>query len=454
MKVGPYLLALVLLCSPAAFAQDQQPGKAAPGPALLTVEDAVTIALANNRLIKHSNLEAQKYEFRIDTVRSRRRPEFQFSVLESELLKPLDFTFKQGVFGIYPTPLGPLPVPSVNTKIRTPAHLNTFAMGSINQPLTQQYKIGLGIRAQQLSRSVAQEDVRAQRQKIASEVRAAYYGLCATQAGLQAARQSVTTLQEAKRVSAKYEAEQAILKADALQVQARLARQEYQVAVAENALATQREHLNQLLGRDLMTEFRVAAMPEDDNTEMTLDRAREQAIENRPELRQAKLKQQLAEYDRRIAKAEYIPDVSLTVRYLGIRSIEMVPNNAAAAGLYLSWEPFDWGRRRNAIAEKDKTIQQARNGIEEAQSQILVEVGMRFRKWRETALLLKAQRASKEASAEQFRVVTNKFKEQAALVKDVLQAETQSSDADFQYQQGLSQYWNALADLRKAMGEE
>jgi outer membrane protein TolC len=274
------------------------------------------------------------------------------------------------------------------------------------------------------------------------------------EAGLQAARQSVTTLQEAKRVAAKYEAEQAILKADALQVQARLARQEYQVAVAENALATQREHLNQLLGRDLMTEFRVAAMPEDDNTEMTLDRAREQAVENRPELRQAKLKQQLAEYDRRIAKAEYIPDVSLTVRYLGIRSIEMVPNSAAAAGLYLSWEPFDWGRRRNAIAEKDKTIQQARNGIEEAQSQILVEVGMQFRKWRETALLLKAQRATKEAAAEQFRVVTNKFKEQAALVKDVLQVETQSSDADFQYQQGLSQYWNALADLRKAMGEE
>jgi outer membrane protein TolC len=69
-------------------------------------------------------------------------------------------------------------------------------------------------------------------------------------------------------------------------------------------------------------------------------------------------------------------------------------------------------------------------------------------------LLLKADRAAQEAAAEQFRVTTNKFKEQAALLKDMLQAEAQSAEADFQYQQVLSQYWSTLADLRKSMGEE
>jgi outer membrane protein TolC len=132
----------------------------------------------------------------------------------------------------------------------------------------------------------------------------------------------------------------------------------------------------------------------------------------------------------------------------------LVPNNVAAAGLYLSWEPFDWGRRRDVIAEKSKTVEQASNGGRETESQIAVEVGINFRKWQEAGLLLKADRAAQEAAAEQFRVTTNKFKEQAALLKDMLQAEAQSAEADFQYQQVLSQYWSTLADLRKSMGEE
>jgi outer membrane protein TolC len=410
---------------------------------VMAVDEAVSIALANNRLIRNASLEAEKYEFRISSTRSRRLPEFNISVL--------NFTFQRGVFGVFP---GIGPVPAVNTNIRTPARLNTLAMGLINQPITQQYRIGLGLQAQKLGREISREDVRAMRQKIANEVRAAYFHLAATQTGLEAARQSVKTLQEVQLITQRYEAEQTVLKGDLLQVQARLAKQQYQLAVATNAIASQSEQLNQLLGRDLITGFRVKGMPEENDGELTLELARRRVVENRPEMRQALLKERQAEYDRRIAKASYIPDLSLIAGYLGIRSIELAPNNVAAAGLYLSWEPFDWGRRRDVIAEKSKTVEQARNGGKETESQIAVEVGVYFRKWQEAGLLLTASRAAQAAAAEQFRVTTNKFKEQAALVKEVLQAESQSAETDFQYQQALSQYWSALADLRKSMGEE
>ena len=109
---------------------------------------------------------------------------------------------------------------------------------------------------------------------------------------------------------------------------------------------------------------------------------------------QAHLKQRQAEYDRRIAKAQYIPDLSMSVRYLGLNNVEVLPGNVAVAGFLLTWEPFDWGRKRNAVAEKTKTIEQARNGAQETESQIAVEVGMKYRKWREATLLLKASRIS------------------------------------------------------------
>jgi outer membrane protein TolC len=90
----------------------------------------------------------------------------------------------------------------------------------------------------------------------------------------------------------------------------------------------------------------------------------------------------------------------------------------------------------------------------ETETQIAVEVGSNYRKWQEAALLLKAARIGHEAANEQLRVTTNKYREQAVLIKDVLQSQAQSTETEFQYQQALSSYWSALADLRRSMGDE
>jgi len=433
------------------FGQQQQVSSGDADAPLLTLNDAVTLALQHNRLVKNSALEAQKYDFQVSTARSRRKPQFQFSMLGGELLQPFDFTFQKGVFGTYP---GVGPIPGTNAKVHTPAVFTTYLTGSIDQPLTQQYKIGLAIHATELGRDIAREDVRAERQKIAAEVRDAYFNLVAIQASVDAAREAVKTLEEAQRVAAQYVAEKTVLRADALDVDARLAKSRYELSVSENGVATQREALNQLLGRDVSTSFRVDLIPEQDRSDLTLDSARQEALANRPETRQALLKEKQAEYNRRLAKAEYIPDLSLEVRYQGINNVQVLPQNVATAGFFLTYEPFDWGRRHNKVLEASKTIEQARNGIQETESQVAVEVGAKYRKWQEASLLLKASRTAHEAAVEQFRVTGNKYKEQAALLKDLLQAQAQSSETSFQYQQALSSYWSAFAELRKAMGEE
>ena len=416
----------------------------------LSLDDAVSLALANNRLVKNSSLEAEKYDYRVNTVRSRRLPHFQFSTLGGQLLAPFNFTYPAGVFGTYP---GIGPIPSTNAKVHTAAQFATFTTAGLDEPLTQQYKIHLGIREAELARDVAREDVRAERQKIANEVREAYFEIVASQAAVDAVRDSVKTLQEAQLLTARYRVEKTVLQGDVLEVDARLAKARYELSTTEDGLTTQREHLNQLLGRDITTQFRVDAMPEDDQTDLTLVAAR-QAAQNRPEIHQAELKEKQAEYERRLAKAEYIPDLGLAVQYLGVNNVAVLPANVGVAGFLLTWEPFTWGRRHNAVAESTRTVQQAHNGRQETEAQIAVEVGTKWRKWKDSALLLKAARIGHEAAAEQFRVTNNKYAEHAALLRDVLAAQTHSSEADYQYQQALSSYWSSLADLRRSMGEE
>jgi outer membrane protein TolC len=449
-----YLLLVILLSVlvwPTAAAAQQQTSIIDTQAPILSLDEAVSLALQHNRLVKNSVLEAQKNDFQVSTARSRRKPQFQFSMLGGELLHPFDFTFDKGVFGTYP---GVGPIPNTNAKVHTPAVFTTYLTGSIDQPVTQQYKIGLGIHATELGRDIAREEVRAERQKIAAEVRDAYFNLFAIQANVDAEREAVKTLEETQRVTLQYVSEKTVLRAEALDVDARLAKSRYELSVAENGLATQRESLNQLLGRDVATVFRVEFIPEQDTSDLTLDSARQEAQTNRPEMREAHLKEKQAEYERRLAKAEYIPDLSLSLRYQGVNNVQVLPQNVTTAGFLLTWEPFDWGRRHNKVVEARKTVEQSRNGIDETESKIAVEVGAKYRKWQEANLLLKASRTAHEAAAEQLRETGNKYKEQAALLRDLLQAQTQNSETNFQYQQALSSYWSAFAELRKSMGEE
>src|SRR5215470_19596907 len=199
-----YLSLVTLICAlawPLASSAQDQASNADTQVPLLTVDEAVTLALQHNRLVMNSALEAQKYDFQVSTARSRRKPQFQFSMLGGELLHSFDFTFEKGVFGTYPA-TGP--IPATNAKVHTPAVFTTYLTGSIDQPLSQQYKIGLGIRATELGRDIAREEVRAERQKIAAEVRDAYFNLFAVQANVEAAREAVKTLEEARRVTTQY----------------------------------------------------------------------------------------------------------------------------------------------------------------------------------------------------------------------------------------------------------
>jgi outer membrane protein TolC len=387
----------------------------------------------------------------VGAAHTRRLPLFQFGTLAGQLLHAVNSTFPAGAFGTY-AETGP--IPSTEAKVRTPSQFTTFITGNIDFPLVNQYKIGLAIRATELGRDIALEGVRAERQKIAADVRAAYFNLVASQVAVDAAREAVTTLEEAQRVTARYAAEETVLRAEALEVDARLAKSLYDLSVAENGLSTQREHFNELLGRDLSTPFRVHPMLEGTGEGLTLAAARQQALQSRPEIRQARLKEQQAEYDRRLAKAEYIPDVNMSLRYLGFLNFNVVPTNVTTAGVFLTWEPFDWGRRGDNLAEKARTVVQARNGAAETEAQIAVEVGMKYRKWQEASLLLKATRTGHAAAVEQLRVTTNRYAEEAVLIRDLLQGQSRSSDAGFQYQQALSTYWTALAELRRAIGDE
>src|SRR5215468_4733961 len=74
----------------------------------LALDEAVTLAQANNREVKNAILTAAIDEDQIAEARTYRLPSLNVYALGSQLLTPVDFTFQKGVFGDFPG-TGPIP---------------------------------------------------------------------------------------------------------------------------------------------------------------------------------------------------------------------------------------------------------------------------------------------------------------------------------------------------------
>ncbi len=435
-----------------AFSPGAAPFEDVAIPPVLTLEEAVSLALQHNRMIHGSALDVLKLDDQLAETRTLRLPYFSWYTFASQRLTALDFRFDKGVFGSYP---GIGPIPATNTSIHVPLQPAAMLIGKIDQPLTQQYRIGLNLRALDVGRQIALQKERLQKQTVIDQVKRTYFGILQMQSSLESVEESIKLYKELDRVTDQYVLQQVALKSQSLDVKTRLAKAEYDALALRNPLQTQKEQLNSLLGRDILTEFSVSPVPETTGVEADLASARKLALSQRPELTQARLKVQQAIYDRRAKKAEYIPNVSLSFSYFSpINYGSLVPSNIAGAGLLFDWEPFDWGKKKHELAEKDRTIEQAQLALRDAEDQIVIDVGGKFRKLQETRQLIVISRLSQETARENLRVISNRYGQESSLLKDVLQAQASVAEASSQYQQALLNYWSARADFEKALGTD
>jgi outer membrane protein len=161
------ILCGLLAMSAVAWAQEAT----VPSGVVVTLEQAVALALQNNRLVHNAALEVDKATDRVAAARTQRLPAFDVYVLESYLLTPVDFTFKQGTFGTFP---GTGPIPAKDTTIRTERRPTTLVSTKVTQPLSQLYRIGLNVQLQETGGAVAQEELRLQRQSVVHDVKQVY----------------------------------------------------------------------------------------------------------------------------------------------------------------------------------------------------------------------------------------------------------------------------------------
>ena len=420
----------------------------------LSLMDAIQIALENNRPVQIAKLDIAKSGWDVAEAKTHRLPEFKTELLASGNINSPAFTFQEGIFGTTNGQPNGSPNPSKDTSIPLSRGVTGYAIATAVQPISQLYQIHLGIREKQLAADLAREQYKQKRQTTVADVKQAYYGILQSESALELETALVKEYEETDRVASDYLSKESILKSDRLEVKAQLAQARHQLMTIHDDLATQKEYFNDLLARDLDTPFRTQSVPSASSDEMDLKVARQTALQQRPELQEAKINVDRAGIDRSLAKAEYIPGIGAQLEYFTPINTEILPQNILSAGIKMTLEPFDWGRRRDNLKQKDIEVHQSQYQLDQTRSQVLLDVDKTFRKLNENRSMLEVAQAARDAANEKLREVNNQFKQVAVLLRDVLKQEAAVANANHQYEESLLAFWNAKAAFEKALGEE
>src|SRR5882757_8380072 len=346
----------------AALCQFQFANAQTSGATLLTLDQALMLARSKNRDLKQFGFDVGKQREALGEAKAHLYPRFDTSVLAAQLLAPLDFTIRKGQFGTFP---GAGPIPGSNTDLHTPARPIAIASVTATQPLTQLIRIHLSIEEQRLKVDAAELSFDQREQKLADDVRQAYYQVLQSQIQYESQQSVVKYLEELLQLTDRRFSQQAALKADRLSVKAELAKAVYQLTLIEDTLADSKEALNHLLGRSVQTEFSVEPVPATFPELEDLSAARASALEHRPEVKLAANRVRQAELSTRSEKTQYIPDIAIQASYFSPANINFLPQNIGSVGALLTWQPWDWGEKRHKVRQAALAEQQAELSVED-----------------------------------------------------------------------------------------
>jgi outer membrane protein len=386
-----------------------------------------------------------------EVARTSRWPKLTTSAQIGPLLDHASVTFNQGVLG---SSASTGPIPGRNTDIAIPRRIAGYDLAQASLPLSQQPRLGLEIASANLDINVARQLAESVRLNRISQTRELYFQLVALEEARRAANAQVEVATETFRLSQEALQEGTGLPSELANSEARMAQAKADAAALEADICNGREQLNLLMGEPLDKQFVLTSTTPRVNL-VTLEEARQRALAAKPELKEVRLRLEQSGLALRSKRLEYIPDVDLQFTYLSfLNSSNTLPNKIALAGFSLTWEPWDWGRKKHEAARLRDRQEQARLAVVQTEQQVQWEAGRAWRALDQAQRNLDAARLGSKSAQENLRVVRQRHAKQAALKRELLVAQTNWEFAGQQEARAVAAVGVAWAKFQAAIGAD
>lgn len=410
----------------AAFAQVQsqtlpvQPVRAES----ISLESAIALAVHYNYQINISRSEIPRTQKLIDAAVTEALPKFTAIALPSS-----ELTF--------------------------PHQTNVAFVGLAMQPITQLYRIGVNVQIQHLDQDQAKQSLRLNMQQTINAVKLSYYSILEREDAIKSIDEQIKYLTELTHVVEDQVVRGAALDVDLLEVRTRLATAEFEAQNVRDALATNGEQLNHLMGRDPRIPIVLVPVASPEKDELDITSAESAALQQRPELKQQQLLVKKILAQRKIILSRYVPDVSVGFTSIESRNLDItLPRNYFAAGLLATWDIYDWNRKGFLAQEETIEARQQRLRLSDLIDTVLIDVRDRFRQLRLARQRLEVAVMQKDAAKERLRVDTKRLQVGSALLSQVFESQAALANADRQYMDSVLSLWSAKSEFDRAIGKD
>lgn len=191
----------------------------------------------------------------------------------------------------------------------------------------------------------------------------------------------------------------------------------------------------------------------------SLDAALEIALRNRPDLRLARLTEEVAQAGLRLARAQGMPDVNLSARYSRDRSLlDDAPirpfvdkGSSLTFGVSISLPLLN--RNQGAREEASASIAQAAQRRLFIEQLVRAEISSAYRRYEAAhAAVATYGQGVISRSSENVRVIREAYGAGAFRITDLIVEQRRFVDSQREFIEALAEQYRALADLQSAMG--
>jgi outer membrane protein len=415
----------------------------------LTLTEAVQLALSQNRELKIARLKVVESRQKKAEARSSYFPEIknQSSVLHTTATENIEIP--SGAFGLVPN--GGL-VPSHDILIDQGNQTLVTSGTTLAQPLTQLIRIRQANRIAASEIASSRDEVKKAENEVAVRVHELYYGILVTRLQKRAADQQTAYARTNLSESEEDIRNGSALKVSAIDGRATLLQSEQAALTAELQLSDLTTELNDLLGLPFDTPLELSPVQTIVLENRPRDAYLSMAWSDNPQILAAQESVEQAKAGVTAAKSAYIPDISAIARQSYQNGVPFLVHNFGTFGVNLSYDVFDFGKRRAVVREREAKLAQAQENLERLKEAVSVQIEKSYNKVERTRHMLEVASEIVKLREENERLAENQLVQGVVLVSTRRQASAASYKAQADMLQAQLAYLLAGAELEQAAG--
>ena len=152
------------------------------------------------------------------------------------------------------------------------------------------------------------------------------------------------------------------------------------------------------------------------------------------------------------ARTKFIPDITAFARYSYQNGVPFLVHNFGTVGLNMTYDLFDFGRRRAEVRQQQTQLSEAEENLERLKDEVAVQVEQTYNKLQRTKNMVEVAQQLVALRTEGERLASNQFHQGVVLVSERRKAGAEAYKAQAGLLQANLAYVLARAELDRTLG--